>query len=116
MDCATHPASPPCVAGALSAYDKGKTSGRARLIGEQEIKLDASTLPRLDSTHYYECWLTDASRARMAPVGQLNSGGQGDFTVSTRSVRSLSAVEVSIQQTATTGNYSGVSVLRSSYA
>ena len=101
---------------ALAAYDQGKTSAKVKLVGGHEIKLDAGSLPRLGDGQYYEVWLTDAARVKMAPVGQLNSTGEGDFTVSTSALKTFSAVEVSVQQTAGTGKYSGVSVLRGSYS
>ena len=101
---------------ALAAYDRGTTPATVKLVDGDEMKLDASSLPALGSGQYYEVWLTDAARKNMAAVGQLNPKGEGNFTVPASVMKTYSAVEVSVQQTASTGGYSGVSVLRGSYA
>jgi hypothetical protein len=52
----------------------------------------------------------------MLPVGPLNASRTGDFTVPASVMKNYAAVEVSIQQIMSTGVYSGVSVLRGTYA
>lgn len=101
---------------ALAAYDRGTSPATAKLIDDHEMKLDASSLPALQTGEYYEVWLTDAARKNMAAVGQLNQSRVGTFVVPAAVMNTYSAVEVSVQQTASTGGYSGVSVLRGSYA
>lgn len=101
---------------ALAAFDQGKSPASVTLIDNREMKLNASSLPALRTGEYYEVWLTDAARKNMAAVGQLNQDREGDFKVPTDVMTTYSAVEVSVQQTASTGGYSGVSVLRGSYA
>ena len=46
----------------------------------------------------------------------LDAAGKGNFAIPVSVLNSYGAIEVSVQSTATTGNYSGVSVLRGSYA
>ena len=101
---------------ALAAYDRGTAPASVKLVDDHEMKLDASSLPALQGGEYYEVWLTDAARKNMAAVGQLNQNREGTFVVPAAVMNTYSAVEVSVQQTASTGGYSGVSVLRGSYA
>jgi Anti-sigma-K factor rskA len=100
---------------ALSAYDRGTSAATAKLVDDREMKIDAASLPALGNGQYYEVWLTDAARKKMAAVGQLDQKRRGDFTVPTSVMNIYSALEVSVQQTSSTGGYSGVSVLRGSY-
>jgi hypothetical protein len=101
---------------ALSAFDQGTTTGSAVLVGGDTMKLDAASLPTLAAGRYYEVWLTDGARTTMAPVGQLDSAGDGTFTVPENVMSGYGAIEVSVQDTQAKGAYSGVSVLRGSYA
>ncbi len=101
---------------ALSAFDKGTTSASARLIGGDELTLDASSLPRLAAEQYYEVWLTNGARTAMAPIGLLDADRKASFAVPATEMASYAAVEVSVQDTSGVGSYSGQSVLRGSYA
>jgi Anti-sigma-K factor rskA len=112
----SHGGTPSSRSVALSAFDKGTSAASMKLIDDHEMKLDAASLPALGSGQYYEVWLTDSARKTMAAVGQLNQNREGDFTVPPSVMNTFSAVEVSVQQTSSTGGYSGVSVLRGSYA
>jgi len=100
---------------ALAAFDHGSTSASLRVDGNGRFQVNASALPSLAAGEYYEVWLTDSGRTAMAPVGQLNQSRRGSFDVPETVMSAYSAVEVSVQHTATTGGYSGVSVLRGSY-
>jgi hypothetical protein len=113
---ASNSSSAPARSVALAAYDHGKTSAKVTLIDGREMRLDASSLPALSGGQYYEVWLTDTARTSMAAVGQLDQNRKGVFVVPTSVMGTYSAVEVSVQQTESTGGYSGVSVLRGSYA
>ena len=101
---------------ALDAYDEGSMPATAQLVGKDTIKLNAAALPVLETGRYYEVWLTNSTRTAMAPVGQLDSGGKGTFRVPVSEVANYGAIEVSVQSTQNAGAYSGVSVLRGSYA
>jgi hypothetical protein len=101
---------------ALAAYGQGSSLATAVLVGADQMRLDASALPQLGSGHYYEVWLTNAARTAMAPVGQLDAARKGAFTVPSAEMAGYGAIEVSVQTTASVGSYSGVSVLRGSYA
>jgi hypothetical protein len=100
---------------ALAAYGQGNSAASARLIGTDQMVLDASSLPALGAGRYYEVWLTNSARTSMAPVGQLDADGQGDFTVPSAEMASYAAIEVSVQNTDGVGSYSGLSVLRGTY-
>jgi anti-sigma-K factor RskA len=101
---------------ALSAYGIGTTPASAKLIGGDKMVIDASSLPSLTSGHYYEVWLTNGQRTAMAPIGQLDAANKGTFTVPAAEMSGYAAIEVSVQMTGGVGSYSGVSVLRGSYA
>jgi hypothetical protein len=101
---------------ALAAYGEGTTAASAKLIGNDKMNLDASSLPSLATGSYYEVWLTNAARTSMAPVGILDSDRKATITVPASEMAGYAAVEVSVQKTAGVGNYSGQSVLRGSYA
>ena len=81
------------------------------------MKLDAASLPQLDSAHRYEVWLTNAARTRMQPLGWVAPDGTAQLTVPPSLMASYSAIEVSVQQVdAASYSYSGTSVLRGSYS
>jgi hypothetical protein len=101
---------------ALTPFDRGTSGATVKLVRDDEVKLDATSLPALSPGEYYEVWLTDSARKTMAAIGQLDPDGKGQFSVPASVMKTYSAVEVSVQQTASTGGYSGVSVLRGSYA
>jgi Anti-sigma-K factor rskA len=101
---------------ALSAYGIGTSPASAKLVGGDKMVVDASSLPSLASGHYYEVWLTNGQRTAMAPVGQLDAAKKGTFTVTSAEMSGYAAIEVSVQMTGGVGSYSGVSVLRGSYA
>jgi hypothetical protein len=100
---------------AMGAYGIGHTDATATVRGDQQIQLNASSLPAPAPGEYYEVWLTDAARQHMAPVGPLDPKGKGTFEVSSSLVDTYSAIEVSVQSAESTGAYSGLSVLRGSY-
>jgi hypothetical protein len=101
---------------ALAAYGIGTSAATARLVGGDQMVLDASSLPTLGAGRYYEVWLTNGARTAMAPVGQLDAAGKGTFTVPVDEMTNYAAIEVSVQTTRSVGSYSGISVLRGAYA
>ena len=52
----------------------------------------------------------------MAPIGVLDADRKASFSVPASELSSYAAVEISVQDTAGVGTYSGQSVLRGSYA
>jgi anti-sigma-K factor RskA len=110
------PSTPTTRALSLQAFDQGVTNGSARLIGNNELSLDASTLPVLSTGRYYEVWLTNGSRTSMAPVGVLDADRKATITVPASEMSTYAAIEVSVQETSGVGSYSGHSVLRATYA
>ena len=78
------------------------------------MSVDATKLPRLDSDHVYELWLTNGSRTHMQSVGLLGNDNTAEFTVSSKSLTQYDNFEVSVQRTNQT-QYSNISVLRGAY-
>jgi hypothetical protein len=99
---------------ALAAYDRGRTSGTAK-ISRDEMRVDATSLPSLPQGKRYEVWLTDAERKHLQPLGWVGTNGKTDLTVPPDLMNQFSAVEVSVQDVNAPYQYSGVSVLRGTY-
>lgn len=99
----------------LSAFQSGRTDGRATLSGG-EMRIDARSLPRL-SGKGYEVWLTNSARTSMKPLGWIGSDGTATLSVPAELMNSYSDIEVSVQDVnAPSYLYSNVSVLRGEYA
>jgi hypothetical protein len=113
---ATSSSSQPSRALSLQAFGEGTSSASAKLIGTDQMTLDASSLPALPAGRYYEVWLTNGARTSMAPVGLLAADRTARFTIPSSEMSSYAAVEVSVQDTSGIGTYSGHSVLRGTYA
>lgn len=105
---------PPTRTVALQPFGQGTHPAKATLVGSGRLKVDATSLPKLDSGHYYEVWLTDDQRQNMYPVGSIGNGNTADLTVKSSVVSHYNDIEVSVQKTNQI-KYSGVSVLRGSY-
>jgi hypothetical protein len=99
---------------ALSAFGVGSHPARAT-IGDAVVRVDAGALPRLDGRHFYELWLTDATRTHMQSLGGLDDDGRASVTVSPKLLAQYRDLEVSVQPVDRPA-YSGTSVLRGSYA
>jgi Anti-sigma-K factor rskA len=113
---ASSSSSQPSRALSLQAFGDGTSSASAKLIGDDQMTLDASSLPKLSAGRYYEVWLTNVARTSMAPVGVLGADRTARFTIPASEMSSFAAIEVSVQDTAGVGTYSGHSVLRGTYA
>jgi len=100
---------------ALAAFDRGRTSATAKIVGRDELRLDATSLPSLPQGKRYEVWLTDSARQHMQPLGWVGTNGRSDLTVPPDLMNQFSALEVSVQDLNAPYQYSGVSVLRGSY-
>lgn len=98
---------------ALRPFDVGHQPAKVTLVGSN-MHIDATSLPRLDSGHFYEVWLTDSARKRMQSVGSIGQNNKAELTVPANVMSQYSAIEVSLQRTNETA-YSGTSVLRGSY-
>lgn len=99
---------------ALDAFGAGRQAATARVQTNGTMRIDATSLPRLDGGHFYEVWLTDAARKRMQAVGSINDDNRAQLTISPQVMAQYSAIEVSVQGVRQTG-YSGTSVLRGAY-
>ena len=109
----TSSSSAPATTVALQAFQAGRQPATAKIVGPT-MRIDASQLPRLDRSHFYEVWLTDARRTRMQSLGAIGNDNRAELTVPLNVMAHYSAIEVSVQKTTQT-DYSGVSVLRGSY-
>lgn len=110
--------SPSQVAGravSLQAYGTGTHPAKVTFPAAGTMHIDATKLPKLDSAHFYEVWLTDAGRTRMQSVGSIGNNNQAELTVPANVMSQYSDIEVSLQRTDQT-TYSGTSVLRGSYS
>ncbi len=99
----------------LAAYDKGSAPATAKVVDGQQMKIDLAALPAPGAGKLYEVWLTNAARTKLYAVGSLGAGRTGSFTIAPSLMLTYSAIEVSVQPL-TDSSYSGVSVLRGSYA
>ena len=99
---------------ALTAFDRGHTTASATIVDDRKVSINAGKLPRLDSDHVYELWMTDSARKHMQSVGLLGNDNTADFTVSPKSLSHYDNFEVSVQRTNQT-QYSNISVLRGQY-
>jgi hypothetical protein len=99
---------------ALTAYGVGTHPGKAVLLGDGTMRIDATALPALDASHFYEVWLTDPEREHLQAVGSIGNDNQARLTVSSKVMSQYTAIEVSVQGVSQT-SYSGTSVLRGSY-
>jgi hypothetical protein len=100
---------------ALAAFDTGHSNAKATIVSGA-MKIDASSLPRLDASRRYEVWLTNSARTRMQPVGWIGSNGKASLTIPQNLMSTYTAIEVSVQSVdASTYTFSGVSVLRGTY-
>jgi hypothetical protein len=101
---------------ALSAFGIGHTAAQAKLIGADNMRITATSLPKLATTQRYEVWLTNSERTRMQPVGWLGTNGKASLTIPPNLMSNYDAIEVSVQPIdGSTYDYSGISVLRGTY-
>lgn len=98
----------------LDAFDRGTHKAKVTVVGSGTMRIDATALPKLDSGHFYEVWLTDAARQKMQPLGQIGPNNKAQLTVSPKVMSQYSDIEVSVQRT-NQAKYSGISVLRGAY-
>jgi hypothetical protein len=100
---------------ALAAFGVGTHPARATLVDNRTMQIDAASLPRLDSQHFYEIWLTDTQRKNMQSLGAMPNDNRAEFTVSPKVMSRYSDIEISVQPTGQPA-YSGTSVLRGAYS
>ncbi len=100
----------------LDAYGRGAVPAKATIVDGNHVSVNASTLPAPDSGQRYEVWLTDAGRTHVQPVGWVGADGKGSYTVPSDLIRQFVAIEVSVQRLNAPYTFSGVSVLRGTYA
>jgi Anti-sigma-K factor rskA len=100
---------------ALGAYGTGSVPAKVTIVDNKTMKVDATALPKLDSQHFYELWLTNAARDHMQSLGAIGNDNRAQLTVSPKVMSNYSDIEVSVQRTNQPA-YSGTSVLRGSYS
>lgn len=108
------PAGPSTRTVALTAFDVGHANGSVQIIGNNALVVDATHLPKLDSQHLYEVWLTDSDRKNMQSVGFIGDKNTATLSVSPKWMSQYNDIEVSIQKI-NQDKYSGTSVLRGAY-
>ncbi|PZS13199.1 MAG: hypothetical protein DLM57_17240 [Pseudonocardiales bacterium] len=101
----------------LAAYDAGTVPAKATLVGDHQLDLDATALPKLGANERYEVWLTNDAATEMQPVGWIGKDGKSSLTVPPDLIKHYDHIQVSVQSfDAATYTFSGTSVLRGSYA
>ena len=98
---------------ALVAADR--TVATATLIGTDHMRIDATSLPKLDASHQYEVWLTGAGVSSPQPVGWIGSNREADIHVPSAVMLSYQDIAVSVQGVHQT-RFSGDVVARGAYA
>ncbi len=113
---AEHTGGPPAAHSvALAPYGVGTRPATAKIIDNDEMKIDATSLPVPGPGKLYQVWLTDAARKSLHPLGWVQPAGTAQFSVPTALLEHYSAIEVSVQAINAPYAYSGVSVLRGRY-
>ena len=107
--------SPPARTVALAAFDQGQVAASAKLVGSNEVQVDASSLPTPGSGTNYEVWLTDTARKSLQPVGWVGSDGKTKLQIPSSLLDKFTNIEVSVQNVGEPYLFSGKSVLRGSY-
>ena len=100
---------------ALKAFPDTNDGAHAKvLIDDGKLRVDASSLPKLDSKHVYELWVTDRERKNMSPVGTF-ANTKAELTVEHKVLSQFNDFEVSVQKINEINDYSGKSVVRGQY-
>lgn len=99
---------------ALEPFDTGTRAAKVTIVGNNKLKVDATSLKRLDRTHLYEVWLTNDTRDKMQSVGFIGDDNTAELSVSPKWMSQYNDIEISVQKVNQDG-YSGVSVLRGAY-
>ena len=107
--------SPPARTVQLGAFDQGRVAASAKLVGSNEVQVDASSLPTPESGKNYEVWLTDTARKNLQPVGWIGSNGKTKLQIPPSLLGRFTDIEVSVQKVSDPYQFSGTSVLRGSY-
>ena len=107
--------SPPARTVQLGAFDHGRVAASARLVGSNEVQVDASSLPTPESGKNYEVWLTDTARKNLQPVGWIGLNGKTKLQIPPSLLDRFTNIEVSVQNLSEPYQFSGKSVLRGSY-
>lgn len=98
----------------LAAFDVGTHPAQATVDQGGTMKINATQLPHLDRQHFYEVWLTNASRTKLQAIGSIGTTNRAVLTIPPNVMGEYSAIEVSIQRVDQT-SYSGTSVARGVY-
>ena len=100
----------------LAAYDSGTVPAKATLIGDHQLNVDATALPRPRSDTRYEVWLTNDAGTDKKPIGWIGPDNKATLTVPRDLITRYDHIQVSVQKLDDpTYTFSGTSVLRGSY-
>jgi hypothetical protein len=99
----------------LAAFDQGQVAASAKLVGKNEVQVDASSLPTPGSGTNYEVWLTDTARKNLQPVGWVGADGKSRLQIPSSLLDKFTDIEVSVQKISDPYTFSGTSVLRGNY-
>ena len=94
---------------------RAEVAASAKLVGNNEVQVDASSLPTPGSGTNYEVWLTDTARKNLQPVGWVGSNGQTRLQIPSSLLDKFTDIEVSVQDSVEAYEFSGTSVLRGNY-
>ena len=97
----------------VSAFGAGTVDATAQ-VGDGWMKLDASSLQRLNSDQFYEAWLVNADADGVLALGPLGSDGKASFSVPSDVMSKYPTLQVTIQQNNGNPTPSDTSVLKAS--
>ena len=97
----------------VSAYGAGTVDASAR-VGDDWMKLDASSLQPLSADQYYEAWLVNAGGTGVLALGPLGGDGRATFSVPADVMRQYPTLQVTVQDNDGDPTPSQTSVLRAS--
>jgi Anti-sigma-K factor rskA len=99
----------------LAAFDQGTVAASAKVVGNNEVRVDASSLPKPASGTNYEVWLTNTARTSLQPVGWVGADGKTSLQLPTSLLDEFTNLEVSVQKISEPYLFSKISVLRGAY-
>lgn len=97
----------------VSAFGAGTVDASAK-IGDDWVKLDASSLQRLKSDQFYEAWLVNDGGTGVLALGPLGTDGKATFSVPANVMSKYPTLQVTVQQNNGDPTPSDTSVLRAS--
>lgn len=97
----------------VSAFGAGTVDASAK-VGDDWMKLDASSLQRLNSDQFYEAWLVNDGGTGVLALGPLGTDGKATFSVPADVMSKYPTLQVTVQQNNGDPTPSDTSVLKAS--